>query len=127
MIQKMHVTAVRTTNDNNARGKLMLWLFATRTRIVSAIDIPDKNVSGFFLEPGLCVKYGDWIDPETQTFKYLHGTHHHLNSVPREMVLFANIRMLEEDGELKLVVDQAQWKDIKETWKTSMSNSLDSA
>ena len=119
MTKKLHATAVYTAAGRLGDGKPMMSLFVTHTRVVDAIDTPDRYLTGYFLEPSLCTTDGPdppyWIDPHT-TFKY-YLNRGHINTMSSEMVLFVNVRMHEEEnGDLKLADHATQWEGIKRTW-----------
>jgi hypothetical protein len=114
MTEKLHATAVRAPDHKIGRATPapMMWLFVTHTRVVDAIDIPDRYLIGRYLTPGLSKRGKIEIDPTTQTFTYID----HIDSVPRDMVLFANVRMQSEGNDVFKLADQSQWGSIVNTW-----------
>ena len=94
-----------------------MWLYITKTRVVGAIDIPDRFLSGRFLDPPLSSGSTSgngtslWIDPGSQSFTYSVVPVGKLpESVPREDVLFANVHVqVEANDKLKLVLTAQEW------------------
>jgi hypothetical protein len=125
MTEKLHAIAVLAPDDyTNRRNRVnMMWLFVTRTRVVDAIDIPDRYLSGRYLTPAL-YKEGDaqpLIESASDAvFKYYESPDH-ISSVPREMVLFANVRMQSELNDEFKLADQSQWNGIVNAWQSFLT------